>query len=345
MAKSSGQANPWSIRVAIFGLICIFIGSVMLFGQSDAIDNAFSPRNVSEISLTGDGSEIGELDSSCYVAVGLNDGDYGNISLTKMLGSSPASESLEPSSCPTDWQPMDTSGEEYYFIEEWDVTEEGEYVLKMECLEQNGCKNATIWLVDVSEAQWNIFGEIGLIAAGGMCCFGLIALPVALILYLSNRNKSKVMMINYDGMIMPLSELTPETVSKIENANNLPPVDNPFADTGISKSEDFVDGRESVENGTLLTTDQVFALMKGDVAEAQKRVSDPFADYNEIKVEQSIPKKTSNSKDIAFWDSGDDKQFSSSEAKQVVKDTSNKSPTKANGSQSKTGAWKDWDDL
>jgi len=73
MAKASGQANPWSVRVAIFGLICIFIGSVMLFGQSDAIDNAFNPRNVSEVSLTGDDSEIGELDSSCYVAVGLND--------------------------------------------------------------------------------------------------------------------------------------------------------------------------------------------------------------------------------------------------------------------------------
>ena len=153
------------------------------------------------------------------------------------------------------------------------------------------------------------------------------------------------MMINYDGMIMPLSELTPETVDKIENANKLQTVENPFADTGISKSEDFVDGRESVENGTLLTTDQVFALMKGDVNEAQRRVSDPFADYNEVKVEQSAPKKTSNSKDIAFWDSGDDEQFSSNDARQVVKDTSNKSPTKANDSQSKTGAWKDWDDL
>ena len=345
MAKASGQANPWSARVAIFGLICIFIGSVMLFGQSDAIDNAFSPRNVSDISLTGDDSEIGELDSSCYIAVGVNQEEYGNISLTKMLGSSPSTEPLEASSCPTDWQPMDTGGQEYYFIEEWEVTEEGEYVLKMECLEQNGCQNATIWLVNVDEAQWNIFGELGLIAAGGMCCFGFIALPIALILYLSNKNKSKVMMINYDGMIMPLSELTPDTVNKIENTNNLQSVENPFADTGITKSEDFVDGRESVENGTLLTTEQVFALMKGDVDEAQKRVSDPFADYNQTKVKENNPKKTSNSKDIAFWDSGDDKQFTSNETKQVVKNTDKKLSSKVEEGKSKSGAWKDWDEL
>jgi hypothetical protein len=46
MAQASGQANPWSMRVAVFGLICIFIGSVVLFSQGDSIDDVFSPRNV-----------------------------------------------------------------------------------------------------------------------------------------------------------------------------------------------------------------------------------------------------------------------------------------------------------
>ena len=345
MAKASGQANPWSLRVAIFGLICIFVGSVVLFSQGNSIDNVFSPRNVSEIIVTGDNSEIGELDSGCHVAVGISDSGYGNLSLTKMLGSSPASESLESTSCATDWQPMDTSGDEYAIIEGWKVSEEGEYVLTMDCSEQNGCEDVTIWLVDVDEAQWNIFGEIGLIAGGGLCCFGLIALPIALILYVTNRNKSKVMMINYDGMIMPITDLTPETVKKMEQTNNVQAIENPFADTGISKSEDFVDGRESVENGTLLTTDQVFALMKGDVDEAQKRVSDPFADFNQQQMDKTNPTKTSNSKDIAFWDSGDDEQFSSKDSKQMVKHADISKSTKSKDSQSKAGAWKDWDEL
>ena len=181
MAKASGQANPWSLSVAIFGLICIFVGSVVLFSQGSSIDNVFSPRNVSDISVTGDDSEIGDLDPGCYVAIGIYGNDYGNLSLTKMLGSSPASESLESTSCATDWQPMDTSGDEFEFIEGWEVTEEGEYVLTMDCSEQNDCEGLTVWLVDVDEAQWNVFGEVWLIAAGGLCCFGILALPIALI--------------------------------------------------------------------------------------------------------------------------------------------------------------------
>ena len=344
MAKASGQANPWSLRVAVFGLICIFVGSVVLFSQGSSIDNVFSPRNVSDINVTGDDSEIGDLDPGCYAAIGIYGNDYGNLSLTKMLGSSPASESLESTSCATDWQPMDTSGDEFEFIEGWEVTEEGEYVLTMDCSEQNNCEDLTVWLVDVDEAQWNVFGEVWLIAAGGLCCFGILALPIALILYISNKNKSKVMMINYDGTIMPLTDLTPETVKKMEQTNNVQAIENPFADTGITKSEDYVDGRESVENGTLLTTDQVFALMKGDVNEAQKRVSDPFADFNQQKENTVSATETSNSKDIAFWDSGDDAKFSSDEAKQIVKGT-DKKPIKAEESQSKAGAWKDWDEL
>ena len=47
---------------------------------------------------------------------------------------------------------------------------------------------------------------------------------------------------------------------------------------------------EKMYKGTLLTTEQVFALMKGDVDEAQAE-SYPFADYNDIRqpeIEESI---------------------------------------------------------
>ena len=59
MASASSQSNPWAMRVGIFGLICVFISAIMLFSQTDAIDNAFNPKNMSEIKLTGDNSEVG----------------------------------------------------------------------------------------------------------------------------------------------------------------------------------------------------------------------------------------------------------------------------------------------
>mgnify|MGYP001196505226 CR=1 FL=1 len=139
MASASSQSNPWAMRIGIFGLICIFISAIMLFSQTDAIDNAFNPRNMSEIKVTGENSEIGELDVGCHIAVGLDDEEYGKMTLKKMIGSSPSSDSIDTTSCATDWQPMDSSGQEYYFVEEWDVTEKGEYVLSMECSSDIDC--------------------------------------------------------------------------------------------------------------------------------------------------------------------------------------------------------------
>ena len=342
MASASSQSNPWAMRIGIFGLICIFISAIMLFSQTDAIDNAFNPRNMSEIKVTGENSEIGELDVGCHIAVGLDDEEYGEMTLKKMIGSSPSSDSIDTTSCATDWQPMDSSGQEYYFVEEWDVTEKGEYVLSMECSSDIDCDNSTIWLVDVTKAQWTVFGETGLIAAGGLCCFGLILLPVAMILYFSNKGKSNVMMVNANGQIIPLTDLTPQTIQRMENKPE-EVIDNPFADTGISDSEEFIDGKEGVENGTLLTTEQVFALMRGDVEEAQNRVSDPFADFNQ-KIELNEEKeKNDNSNVIAFWDSGDEKQISTNSSKQSIIDKKEKQTVKKK--QTDSSAWKEWDEL
>ena len=342
MASASSQSNPWAMRVGIFGLICVFISAIMLFSQTDAIDNAFNPKNMSEIKLTGDNSEVGELDVGCHIAVGMDDKEYGDITLKMMVGSSPSSDTVDTTSCATDWQPMDSSGQEYFFVEEWDVTEKGEYVLSMQCSTDIDCDNSTIWLVDVTKAQWTVFGETGLIVAGGLCCFGLILLPVAMILYFSNRGKSNVMMINANGQIIPLTDLTPQTIERLESKPK-EVIDNPFADTGISDSEEFIDGKEGVENGTLLTTEQVFALMRGDVEEAQNRVSDPFADFNQKMEEQVVREKKDNSNVIAFWDAGDEGKITTTTSKQPTK--GKKEIQLAKEKQTNNVAWKEWDEL
>ena len=110
------------------------------------------------------------------------------------------------------------------------------------------------------------------------------------------------MMVGANGQVMPITDLTPENIAKLQS-QQVEKVDNPFADTGITDSEEFVDGREDVQKGTLLTTEQVFALMKGDVDEAQSRVADPFADYNTIR-QPETEKVVSNTKEIASWDRG-----------------------------------------
>lgn len=340
VSMAQNNTNPWPMRVAILGLVCLLIGAVAIFSNMDQIDEASSPKKINEVAITGGGAETIELRQSCYSAVVISD-DISNVSLLKMSGSDIAGDAIDSSNCKTDWTPMDSDGSKFTIIKEWDVLEKGEYVLEVEC--ESNCDNSTLWLVDATGAQWRMLEQPALVFGGAACCIGLVILPLAFILYLTNKNSGgpKVMMVGANGQVMPITDLTPENIAKLQS-QQVEKVDNPFADTGITDSEEFVDGREDVQKGTLLTTEQVFALMKGDVDEAQSRVADPFADYNTIR-QPETEKVVSNTKEIASWDEGE--SLTTNQSEQIKK---TRSGTIANNtpkqSESKPGAWKDWDE-
>ena len=337
---AQADANPWALRVGVAGLVCLLIGAVVIFTNGEQIDAASSPKKISEVSITGGGAETVELDESCYSAVVITE-DISNVSLLEMSGSNVADEPLEASNCKTDWSPMDSDGSEFIIIKSWNIAESGEYVIEVTC--EENCDNSTLWLVDATSAQWKLLEQPALLFGGAACCIGILILPLAFILYLTNKNSGgpKVMMVNADGQVMPITDLTPDNIARIQQ-QPVEKVDNPFADTGITDSEQFVDGRQEVEKGTLLTTDQVFALMKGDVDEAQSRVADPFADYNTIR-QPEIEKKSSNTKEIASWDEGGN--FTTPKSGITVNTkTKVKQQQSAKKSETKPNAWKDWDE-
>ncbi len=338
------NANPWPMRIAIIGLVCIMIGAIAIFSNMDQIDEASSPRKINETSITGGGAENIELRESCYSAVVISD-DISNVSLLKMSGSDIVGNALESSNCKTDWTPMDSDGSKFTILKEWDVSEKGEYILEVEC--ESNCDNSTLWLVDATGAQWRMLEQPALVFGGAACCIGLVVLPLSFILYITNKNSGgpKVMMVGANGQVLPITDLTPENIAKIQN-QQIEKVDNPFADTGITDSEEFVDGREDVMNGTLLTTEQVFSLMKGDVDEAQSRVADPFADYNNLRQPESEIKVT-NTKEIASWDEGvgaAKNQSNQQEHTKEIKNDDNRETPKQPAATTKPNAWKEWDE-
>ena len=339
LSMAQTDANPWPMRVAILGLVCLMVGAVAIFSNMDQIDEASSPKKINETSITGGGAETIELRQSCYSAVVVSD-DITNVSLLKMSGSDIAGDAIESSSCKTDWTPMDSDGSKFTIIKEWDVTEKGEYVLEVVC--ESSCDNSTLWLVDATGAQWKMLEQPALVFGGAACCIGLVILPLAFILYLTNKNSGgpKVMMVGANGQVMPITDLTPENIAKLQD-QQIEKVGNPFADTGITDSEEFVDGREDVQNGRLLTTDQVFALMKGDVDEAQSRVADPFADYNNLRQPESDTKVT-NTKEIASWDEGG--SVTTNQSNQIKKTRTEVNHETPKQPASKPNAWKEWDE-
>ena len=337
MAQS--KSNPWAVRIAVAGLIFLVLGAGAIFANMEQIDEASSPKKINEAAITGGGAETVELSISCYSAVVISD-DISNVSLMKMSGSNVEGDALESTTCKTDWTPMDSDGSSFTIIKEWDISEAGEYVLEVECAQS--CESSTLWLVDATSAQWKLLEQPALVFGGAACCIGILILPLAGILYLTNKDGAgpKVMMVGADGNMMPVTDLTPENIAKLQQQPEK--VDNPFADTGITESEEFVDGTEDVQKGALLTTDQVFALMKGDVDEAQNRVADPFADYNKIRQPEAKPKAT-NTKEIASWDEGGTYAPQERPSTETASTNNVQKPTKEKA-KSKPNAWKDWDE-
>ena len=97
------------------------------------------------------------------------------------------------------------------------------------------------------------------------------------------------MVVGPDGNLMPLTDLTPDVVQNQLNAMNKGTQEEVGFDvrTGeYMKPESKMgmqqqDGTQDVQAGSMLTTEQVYALMRGDVESAsqqeqEKEVADPF---------------------------------------------------------------------
>ena len=127
---------------------------------------------------------------------------------------------------------------------------------------------------------------------GSLCCLGIFLLPLAGVLqaFSQNRKQKLMMVVGPDGQLMPLTDLTPEVVqAQINNMNQGATEGVGFdvrtgeymkPDNNISQQQ--MDGARDVQAGSMLTTEQVYALMRGDVESAtpqeeqREEVADPF---------------------------------------------------------------------
>ena len=105
------------------------------------------------------------------------------------------------------------------------------------------------------------------------------------------------------------------------------------------EQDGFVDGSKDVMKGRLLTTEQVFGLMRGEMnGEPQQKVQAPFADSIPKPHEPKKVVKKANTEEISVWDSGEGAASTSLENRPVRKKT-----TRQDNSSSKE--WAEWDDM
>ena len=290
MNMESGKKNPWPLRMLIASMACFVLGSILLLGQMDSIGDALDPErnNVGSLDAGSESQKLMSVDGDgCYRAYGI---DFeGNITLSELDGSD-VKEPEKESKCKLDWNAMSADGSvEYTILGSWEL-EKGDYLLRVECV--GTCANETIWLTSIDEMESGLFETPWVMIGGAVCCLGIFLLPLSgvLLAFSQNRKQGVMMVVGPDGNVMPLTDLTPDVVQQQINAMNQGATEDigfdvrtgEYMNQQQNNTNQQMDGAMDVQAGSMLTTEQVYALMRGDVESAtpqeqnEQQVADPF---------------------------------------------------------------------
>ena len=351
----ASDRNPWPTRLAIAGAVLLLLGVFVMNSQGDAINEAYDARQVATMTTTGPEMTSGPLEEGCYYAVTIDGANNVDVNLTEIEGSALSDAPLEQKICASDWTPMSTDGTIFIITSGWIVDEGAEYAMETTCQGDADCINESVYLVHTNLYQYAVFDSMGFVIGFASCCSGLLLLPLAgVVLWLSRTNKqaTSVVMMNPDGTMSPATEITPEMMAAFARGENplQQRVESPFADTGLVDAkqdapEDFIDGKQSVMSGNLLTTEQVYALMRGDVEQATQQVPDPFQrSSNEPGPTKAAgPIKNPNTKTIASWDEGGPLTSESTPTKSERKTV--QPLKKVDDKNQSNNDWKSWDEI
>ena len=339
------QRSPWAMRVAIVGGVMLFLGVGLVLSQSSSV-SAMDPREQHHSVYEGAGTfPAEELTDSCYRFYQVADDAEMKVELYMVEGSSIVGEAIEQQSCLLDWQAMTADGTEMVIRNSWVLNTSSDYAIIITC--EAACEDVSGWLVSVNAIQASLFESPLLMFGVSFCCLGFFTLPISLIIYFASKpsRAPRVMMVSSDGQLIPITDVHPENplmtgLVDAPEQHQQPTVAPPFADTVEQQPSDtFVDGLADVQAGTLLTTEQIYALMRGDVETAQEQAK--TGRYQTPSPEDTV-QEAANAAAIASWDEG----VPLAEAKQPQ---STSKPTPARRAvQSETpanqNAWKDWDE-
>ena len=286
----SEKKNPWPLRMLIASMACFVIGSIIVIGQMNTFGDALDPQRNNELSVDATGSVNQEAvtidEAGCYRAYGT---DFeGNVTLFERNGSE-INDAVSESKCKLDWGALSADGSvEYTVLGTWEL-EKGEYLLRIEC--EGPCSNETVWLTSIDKMESDLVGSPWVLIGGSFCCLGIFLLPLSgvLLAFAQNRKKGVMMVVGPDGKLIPLTDLTPDVVQEQINSIN----EGTTEDVGFDvRTGEYIqqrsqsaptqmDGAQDVQSGSMLTTEQVYALMRGDVESAtpqqqEQQVADPF---------------------------------------------------------------------
>ncbi len=303
MDMEQQKKSRWPFRILITALVSLVIGSVLLLSEMDTMAEILDPRNnnVSELNTQTEVQKLVEIDDAgCYRAYGV--GFDGNVTLYDLDGYENG-EPITESKCKLDYQAMASDGQEFETLGTWIISTEGDYILQVECYGE--CENETIWLTSIDSMEDGLLSSTPLLTGAMMCCLGVLLLPLSgvLLAFSQNRKKNVMVVMGPDGNLMPLTDYTPDNIQSQLNQQKNETTDGldfdirtgEYVDPKSTNAQAQMEGQQHVAAGSMLTTEQVYALMRGDVESAstpeEEVVPDPFPTSPGSSVSANIPKQ------------------------------------------------------
>jgi hypothetical protein len=346
-APEAEKRSPWALRLAVSGGLMVLLGVVLISSQSGAISSSMDPRELHHGAYTGEGTfETGALEDTCYRLYQVADEAVMSVELYRVEGFSVVGDALGEKNCLQDFQPMTADDTTMREVASWTLNGSSDYALVVTC--ESDCSESTGYLMSVNAMQSALFGSTWLVVGFSFCCFGVLTTPLAVIIYYASKPSKapRVMMVGSDGNLIPITDLNPDHPSffnQVNQTEDSPPpqaVAPPFADTAEqTQPETYVDGRPEVAAGTMLTTEQVYALMRGDVEGAQERATTQRT--NGTKTAEDLVQEAASAAIIASWDEGVPLAEPPNQPQNAA--PKGRSPA-TKPSEQATGAWKDWDE-
>jgi len=346
MAGEVAPRSPWAKRLAIAGALFLVFGAILINSQNEAIDSMYDPREMSLAELGEGNDQNFEVEKGqCYMAIVKQSSPDVTVSLTPIVGGSDAaSEPLEPKSCFSDWTPMSSDGTRFVILEQWVPEEKSEMTASSSCSDDS-CEEYTVWITHIEDTwMFGFFEFQNLVFGVGICCLGLVLLPLAGLLAYSARSNAlhgTIKVVDNDGVLLQSYESQEDLMAALKDSNS--PLYQSAATNepqgGTEEQDGFVDGSRDVMQGTMMTTEQVYGFMRGEIPETTQRVEDPFAD-SPSPVRQPVKKKVANTSAISDWDSGgggDEQNEQARPKKSKLKESKKE--------KSGTDDWSLWDDM
>ena len=253
------QHSPWPKRILITGLVLGFIGVVAMSFMLNDFADYYDPREMSEHSMEFDDSnKVLTLEPGCWVVnVEGDDSDY-DVKFNYVENGQPGDEVSDD--CRSDFQPSQAR-DNFDTVTKLNIEDKSDILVTIDCEEADAC-NEPLLFTNSEDAVLAMMGDAGLWTVASSCCLGAILVPLGWILISINKSK--------EGQV----QLTQQQLIETQ-----------------------IDPQFSQNQQEILTTDQLYKLVRGELPDAeqeQTNVPSPFSDAD-TRVRKQSPGKTGGS--------------------------------------------------